>query len=317
MNDNRYYQITKPHEIGELRVSGSHTLYWEQRGNVNGVPIVLLHGGPGSGSNPASTCLFNPKHYRIVSFDQRGCGKSQPQGSTKENNLDRLIKDVNALRQHLGITQWIVYGSSWGSTLSLAYGARYPESCLGFILRSVFLCRQREINWWLYDMRSVFPEYWENFVQLIPVAKRNDLLAAYKRLLNNPATALEAAIAWKTYDIACSSFLPGPQFEVNDAQSTIAAVRIHHHYFANSFFTDNIRLLQGVKRIRHLPLSIIHGRYDMICPAANAYDLAACWDTDNVELEIITEAGHSARISQTLNVAVFVAAERMIQRINV
>lgn len=314
MARNQIYEDAGPHQAGELQVVGGHTLYWEQRGNASGVPVILLHGGPGSKPNPIVYRTFNPNVHRIVSLDQRGCGRSQPLGSVDENNLDRLVDDVDTLRQHLEIDKWIVCGGSWGSTLGLAYGGRYPGSCLGFLLRSIFLCAKGEVHWWLYGMRSVFPEYWDWFAELVPAQERDDLVAAYGRLLSDSATALEAARRWKTYERACSTLVPSPQTENGHAPSTIATARIHNHYFANNFFTDETKLLSGVERMRHLPVSIIHGRYDMICPVANAVDLAAHWGNPGAELTIVEAAGHSIREPGILSAAI-AAAERLTQRI--
>ena len=314
MNGQPIYPISDPYRVGELDVGDGHTLFWAQRGNRQGIPIVLLHGGPGSKPNGLNYRTLDPSVYRIVTFGQRGCGRSRPLGSLEENNLQRLIGDIDALRQHLEIEQWVVCGGSWGSTLGLAYGASHPESCLGFVFRGVFLCTESEVQWWLYGMQTVFPEHWEKFAFQVPVSERGDLVAAYGRLLNDPVTALEAARTWKSYERACSTLLPAEPVVEDDAPSTIAAARIHNHYFANRFYTDDRALLSGVQRIRHLPCSIIHGRYDMICPVVNAFTLAKHWGSQHADLRIIDGAGHSIREPGIL-CAMMTSAEQLAQRI--
>lgn len=305
----------EPYEVGSLAVGGNHTLYWAQHGTPGGIPVVLLHGGPGSGSSSLLPRLFDPKAFRIVSFDQRGCGRSKPLGSLCENDLNQLVEDTEALKRHLNIERWLVCGGSWGSTLGLSYGARYPSSCLGFLLRGIFLCTEKELHWWLYGMRAVYPEHWEKFANLVPRNQRSDLLAGYGRLLNNPETALEAANAWKSYERSCSSFAQLPNVDQSSAEAIIAAARIHHHYFSHSFFAGDESLLAGVTRINHLPAIVVHGRDDMVCPVANAVNLAARWGRENAALDILNEAGHTLREPAMMQ-AMAAAATRMLKRLN-
>ena len=213
------YPEIQPYETGMLPVSTLHQIYWEQVGKPNGVPVVFLHGGPGAGANPTHRRFFDPSHYRVIIFDQRGSGRSRPLGETRDNTTPLLIEDIETLRRKLGIERWIVFGGSWGSTLALAYAEAHPERCLALVLRGIFLCRRSEIDWFLYGIRTFFPEHWRAFAGHIPEAQRDDLLKAYYRLLldPDPAVHMPAARIWSTYEGACSTLLPSAE--------TVAVVR--------------------------------------------------------------------------------------------
>jgi proline iminopeptidase len=290
------YPEIEPHQQGWLAVDETHRLYWEVSGNPHGLPVVFLHGGPGAGASPAHRRFFDPAAYRIVVFDQRGAGRSQPLGELRDNATPYLIADMERLRAHLGIRRWLVFGGSWGSTLALAYGEAHPEACLGFVLRGIFLCRAEEIRWFLYGMRQVFPEVWTRFASHVPDSERGDLLAAYRRRLEHPdpAVHLPAARTWSLYEGACSTLLPSQQALEHFGNDTVALglARIEAHYFAHEIFLPENSLLARVDRIRHLPCVIVQGRYDMVCPAVSAFDLAAAWP--EADLQVVADAGHSA-----------------------
>jgi proline iminopeptidase len=294
------YQLhphVEPYASGYLSVPGGiHRLYYEQSGNPDGVPALFLHGGPGAGAGAMHRRFFDPRYYRIVIFDQRGAGRSEPHGELTDNTTPRLIADIEALRVHLGIQKWLVFGGSWGSTLALAYGEARPERCLGFILRGIFLCRKSEIEWFLRGLRTLFPEAWREFVAPIPEAERGDLLSAFHaRLIDpDPAVHLPAARAWARYEASCSTLLPNPDLVAAFGQdrTALALARIEAHYFKNHIFLPDNSLLDNLDRIRHLPAVIVQGRYDAICPAVSADDLAHAWP--EARYVVVPDAGHSA-----------------------
>ena len=292
------YPAVEPHRTGRLRVSGLHELHWEESGNPAGKPVVFLHGGPGGGTTPAHRRYFDPRRYRVVLFDQRGCGKSTPYAEIRENTTWDLVADVERLRAHLGIERWQVFGGSWGSTLALAYAEKHPERVTELVLRGIFLLRQREIDWFYQEGASwIFPDAWEHYVAAIPPAERGDLVAAFARRLfsDDPAVNLPAAKAWSLWEGSTSKLLPDPEFTAKfgaDA-TTLAFARIECHYFVNKgFFEVDGQLLRDVGRIRHLPCTIVQGRYDQVCPIRSAWDLARAWP--EAELFVVPDAGHSA-----------------------
>jgi proline iminopeptidase len=258
--------------------------------------VLFLHGGPGAGASPAHRRFFDPAHYRIVIFDQRGAGRSTPLGELKDNTTPHLVADIERLRAYLGIDRWLVFGGSWGSTLALAYGEAHPDRCLGFVLRGIFLCRPSEIEWFLYGMRTVFPEIWDRFAGYIPPDDRSNLLDAYRRRLEHPdpSVHMPAARQWSLYEGACSTLLPSPEAlkHFGDDIVALGLARIEAHYFANGIFLPPGSLLDRVDRIRHLPCIIVQGRYDMVCPAVSAFDLHAVWPS--AVLQVVADAGHSA-----------------------
>jgi proline iminopeptidase len=285
-----------PNQSGYLQLDGLHSMYWEESGSPAGIPVVFLHGGPGAGSGPQHRRFFDPANYRVVVFDQRGAGRSRPFGELQDNTTPHLIGDIEALRRHLGIDRWVVFGGSWGSTLALAYAEAQPQSCLGLILRGIFLCRPVEIDWFMYGLRHIFPDQWALFSDHIPAAERADLLLAYHRRLTHPDPAihLPAARAWGTYEGACSTLLPNPATVSHMASDSVALslARIEAHYFVNRIFLPDNSLLDNVNRIRHLPAFIVQGRYDAVCPAMSAHDLHAAWPEANYT--VVPDAGHAA-----------------------
>jgi proline iminopeptidase len=291
------YPPITPYNSGSLPVSALHTIYYEECGNPAGQPIVFLHGGPGGGLMPLYRQMFDPQRYRIVLFDQRGCGKSTPHAELRENTTWDLVSDIEKIRVHLGLDRWLVFGGSWGSTLSLAYAQTHPERCLGLILRGIFLLRRQEIQWFYQAGAShLFPDAWEAYLQPIPPEERDDLVSAYyKRLTSDDlATRLEAAKAWSVWEGSTSKLLldPSIQAHFSAAEFADAFARIECHYFTNGgFFEYDDQLLRNCDRIRHLPTVIVQGRYDVVCPMRSAWDLHRVFP--EAELVVIPDAGHS------------------------
>jgi proline iminopeptidase len=290
------FPAIEPHATGMLDLDGAHSMYWEESGNPQGTPILFLHGGPGAGCSPDHRRFFDPTHYRIVLFDQRGAGRSTPSSATSNNSTEHLIADIERLREHLRIDRWYLFGGSWGSTLALAYGQLHTVCCLGFVLRGIFLGRQREIDWFLYGVRTIFPEAWRAFAGHIPPAERNDLLTAYHRRLRNPDALvhLPAARVWSAYESACSTLRPSSESirQFTSDQVVLNLARIEAHFFVNDRFLRQHDLLGGVTRLRHLPCIIVQGRYDIICPITTADELARAWP--EASYCVVPDAGHSA-----------------------
>ena len=285
-----------PYSSGFLSVDDLHTLYWEQSGNPEGTPIVLLHGGPGAGATPMHRQFFDPDHYRIVIFDQRGAGRSTPLGCIENNTLPLLVQDIETLRQHLNIERWHVFGGSWGSTLGIAYAQAHPERCISMILRGIFMLEQNEIDWFLYGMRSLFPEAWEQFSSLLPEDQQYDLLEGYYERLTEgtPEQQIEAAIRWTLYEGACSSLLPNYETITTPEQKNhaLALARMEAHYFRNNLISIDQSLFNNIDRLRSIPATIVHGRYDVICPIQTAHRLHQLWP--EADYVIVPDGGHSA-----------------------
>lgn len=306
----------EPSAHGFLKRDDGHRIYWEESGNPNGLPVIFLHGGPGAGASPTHRRFFDPKDYRVVIFDQRGAGRSRPHAATAGNTTPHLIGDMEALREHLEIDRWLVFGGSWGATLALAYGIEHPERCLGFVLRGVFLGSADEVDWYLHGMARIQPEANRTFKEHIPAAERGDLLTAYRKRLNdpNPQVHLPAARTWMAYEATCSTLRPnsghfgGPAGE----RAALSLARVSAHYFAHGFFLGDRPLVESVEALTHLPAIIVHGRYDVICPIAAADRLAGAWPGS--ELVIVPDAGHSA-LEPGIRGALVAATEQMKQRL--
>ncbi len=285
-----------PRASGMLALDSLHLMYWEEAGNPGGIPAVFLHGGPGAGSTPQHRRFFDPDAYRIVVYDQRGSGRSRPLGELRDNTTPALIADLEALRRHLGIERWLVFGGSWGSTLAIAYAEHHPERCLALVLRGIFLCRRSEIDWFLYGLRTVYPEPWEKLADFVPAAERGDLLSAFHRRLvdPDPAVHMPAARAWSVYEGSCSTLLPSPDTVAYFAEDVVALglARIEAHYFVNDIFLPQNFLLEQVSRLRAIPGVIVQGRYDMVCPLVSAHELARAWP--QARYRVVPDAGHSA-----------------------
>tara|TARA_B100001029_G_scaffold21636_2_gene14554 strand:- start:5857 stop:6801 length:945 start_codon:yes stop_codon:yes gene_type:complete len=291
------YPKAKVFNSFNLKVSELHSIFVEESGNHNGKPVIFLHGGPGGGISSTYRQYFNPEKWRIIMFDQRGCGKSTPFAELDENTTWDLVNDIEKIRNHLNIDQWVVFGGSWGSTLSLAYSQKHPSACKGLILRGIFLVRKKEIDWFYqYGASNVFPDRWESFLAPIPESKRNNLLSAYYEILtgDDQEKKIEAAKAWSTWEGSSVRLILDDEFisDFGDAKFAEAFARIECHYFMNNCWlpTENY-LIENVNKIRHIPAVIVHGRYDIICPVVQAWDLHKAWP--EADLHIIPDAGHS------------------------
>lgn len=294
---NTFFPEIETFNSGFLKVSDLHTVYFEECGNPKGKPIVFLHGGPGGGCSPDHRRFYDPKYYRIILFDQRGCGKSTPFAELKENTTWDLVSDMEKIREHLKIDKWFVFGGSWGSTLAIAYGITHPERCLGFVLRGIFLCRPWEIKWFYQEGASlIYPDLWEKYWNQIPPEQRGDMVKAYYSQLtsNDHQLKLKAAQVWSTWEASTSKLILDNTFidEYEDPEKALPFARIECHYFINNAFfkTDNY-LLENIHKISHLPCTIVHGRYDVVCPAKNAWELHKAWPKS--KLHFIADSGHS------------------------
>ncbi|RDI50066.1 prolyl aminopeptidase [Nocardia mexicana] len=296
------YPPLEPRREGMLDVGDGQQIYWEESGNPAGKPVVFLHGGPGGGTAPFHRQFFDPQAYRIVLFDQRGCGRSAPHiadGASLETNTTwHLVADIEKLRTHLGIERWQVFGGSWGSTLALAYAQTHPDRVTELVLRGIFLLRRKEIDWYYNGSAGyVYPDQWEKFLAPVPESDRQgDLVSAYHQLLHSPdpEVATAAAVAWSTWEGATSSLLPQPDrvAETAEPRFALAFARIENHYFVNGGFLDDGQLLRDIDRIAHIPAVIVQGRHDIVCPAVSAWDLHRAWP--NSTLHLVGDAGHAA-----------------------
>ena len=292
------YPAIEPFDSGTLPVSPLHTLYYEQCGNPRGKPVVFLHGGPGAGCNAKCRQFFDPSAYRIVLFDQRGCGRSTPHAELRENTTWDLVADIERLREHLKIEKWQVFGGSWGSTLALAYAETHPDRVTELVLRGIFMLRRWELEWFYQKgCDALFPDAWEAYLAAIPENERGDLMAAYHRRLtsDDPAVRLAAAQAWSVWEASTSFLLQDPAYIASSAADrfALAFARIENHYFVNrGFFECDDQLLRDAHRLHGIPAAIVQGRYDVVCPMRSAWDLHRAWP--QAKLEIIPDAGHSA-----------------------
>ena len=296
----RLYPPLKAYRTGRLRVSDLHEIYFEESGNPQGKPAVFLHGGPGGGTDPKMRRFFDPTRYRIVLFDQRGCGKSRPHAELRQNTTWDLVADIEQLREHLGIERWLVFGGSWGSTLALAYAQAHPGRVTELVLRGIFMLRRWELEWFYQNSggaAALFPDLWEQYLEPIPPAERADLIRAYyARLTSEDRTErARAAQAWSGWEGATSYLRTSEQYVAKFAAGAYAEAfaRIECHYFVNGgFFRSDAQLLEDIGRIRHIPAVIVQGRYDVVCPMRSAWDLHRAWP--EADLRIVPDAGHSA-----------------------
>jgi proline iminopeptidase len=282
-----------PNRHGMLAVDALHTVYWEEVGNPNGIPVIFLHGGPGAGLSPQHRRFFDPSAYRVILFDQRGAGKSTPLGEWRSNTTQLLIEDIERLRAMFGIERWLVFGGSWGSTLALAYGQAHPERCLGFVLRGIFLCTPAEIDFFLYGVQWFYPELYDAFIAPIPLEERGDLLKAYttRLLCDDPEKFWPAARAWSRFEGRRVFLLPQEEESSSDTLD-LGVGRLEAHYMANGAFFEDDQLIRNMDRIAHLPAVIVQGRYDVICPPLAAYRLQQAWPGSRMRM--IPDAGHGA-----------------------
>lgn len=292
------YPEIVPHDSGFLAVSDVHRIYYEVSGNPNGKPVVFVHGGPGGGTDPQMRRFFDPKHYRIVLFDQRGCGRSQPHASLHDNTTWHLVADMEQLREHLSIDRWQVFGGSWGSTLALCYAQTHAKRVTELVLRGIFMLRPSELRWFYQEGASyLFPDAWEAYVAPIDPSERDDMIAAYYRRLtsDDPAVRAAAARAWSVWEASTSFLLQRPNYiqHAADDEFSLAFARIECHYFVNrGFFEHADQLLANIDTIRHIPAIIVQGRYDVVCPMRSAWDLHRAWP--QAKLRVVADAGHSA-----------------------
>ena len=289
-----------------LEVSALHTIYYEECGNPNGMPVVFLHGGPGSGCNATQRRFFDPAHYRIILLDQRGCGRSMPQGEVTDNTTNDLVNDIERIRHHLGIARWHVFGGSWGSTLALAYALKHTEQVMSLTLRGIFLSRQSELSWFLGEVKNFHPESWHELCEYLPADKRHDVFAAFEALVfcDDKTICIPAASAWNAYESSMMSLLPrsaglpksaGDKTTENkpDGEVEVARARVQIHYIKHMCFVgERDMLTEAAQKLTHIPTTIVQGRYDMVCPPQTAWDLSRAMP--HATLIMVADAGHSA-----------------------
>lgn len=305
------YPDIGPYQTGYLPLSHPHVMYWEQVGNPNGPAVLFLHGGPGAGAGAVHRRFFDPSFWRLIIFDQRGAGRSRPLGELTDNTTPHLVDDIETLRRHLDIEQWLLFGGSWGSTLALAYAQSHPTRVAGMVLRGVFLGRRSEVAWFLDSMGCIFPEAHAAFLAHLTPEEREDVLGSYLvRLCSpDPAIHMPAARAWSTYEGLCSTLLPAPDMVASFAmdRSALGLARIEAHYFVHDLFLPEGGLLAHMHRLDGIACEIVQGRYDMICPPITAFELAATWRT--ARLTVVPDAGHSA-LEPGVRRALIAAVER-------
>jgi len=311
------YPEIKPYKTHRFALEAPHEIYVEESGNPDGVPVVFLHGGPGSGCQDYHRRFFDPQCYRIVLFDQRGSGKSTPHASLENNTTQALMADMEAIRSKLGIKQWVVFGGSWGSTLALAYAEAFSQRELGLILRGIFLCRPKEIEWFYQQgAHRIFPDYWEDYIAPVAQSDRHNMVSAYYKLLtsDNEQTRLKAANAWSVWEGRTATLL-GDEDTVahfSDPHTALSLARIECHFFMNNAFLEDNQLIRDAWRLRDIPGVIIHGRYDVVCPIESAWELHKAWP--EAKLQIIQDAGHAAS-EPGIQKALVAAADAMLDRI--
>ncbi|WP_238843393.1 prolyl aminopeptidase [Thiomicrorhabdus xiamenensis] len=297
MNYSHLYPPIEPYVQHSLQVDSTHSLHIEECGNPEGIPVLFVHGGPGGGYGPVHRQFFDPNAYRIVLFDQRGCGQSRPHACLTNNTTAHLIEDIEKIRRHLKIDQWLLFGGSWGSTLSLLYAQSYPERTLGLILRGIFLCRDEDVNWFYQQGADRFyPEYWKDFIAPVDEEKRGNMIESYYELLtsDNEIARMRAAEAWSVWEGRTSNLQTDPDVvnHFGDPFHALAMARIECHYFRHQAFIEDNQILKHADRIAHLPITIVHGRYDMVCPVNQAFELAE--QLPEADLIICSHSGHSA-----------------------
>ena len=289
---NFLFECLPSFQEGYLDVKNGHKIYYEQYGNPEGKPVLFLHGGPGAGFSNSHKSFFDPKTFRVIFFDQRGSGKSIPYAETDNNNTENLIADIESLRNVLKIDNWYLFGGSWGSTLALLYGIQFPQRCLGFILRGIFLGTIDEINWFIYDIKKFFPEAYNKFISHVPITHRNNVLEWFYQQLrtNNRSLSLKAASVWAEYENSCSSleYVERPV----SGENALAIAKIETHYFINNCFIKDDFIISNIHKIAKIPAVIVQGRHDVICPPFNALHLSEIWDASTIQ--IVEDAGHSA-----------------------
>ncbi len=291
------YPEIKPYQTHRLAVTEPHNLYIEESGDPDGIPVLFVHGGPGGGCSGKNRCFFDPERYRIILFDQRGAGRSTPHAELENNHTQALLDDIEAIREHLGIEQWLLFGGSWGSTLSLLYAQSYPERVMGLILRGIFLCRDEDLQWFYQHGASlIFPDYWQDYLHPIPKDRRDHMIQAYYDLLtgDNELARMGAAKAWSLWEGRCATLRPNHEVveHFGEPHVALALARIEAHYFINQGFIEPDQILKNADKLSDIPGIIVHGRYDMICTLDNAVSLHDRWPES--QLNIIRDAGHAS-----------------------
>ena len=296
MVNEHFRPSVSPFAEGMLAVDDRHSLYWEQCGEPSGIPMLFLHGGPGAGCSETDRRFFDAAAFHVVLFDQRGCGRSRPLGELRDNTIDHLVADIEQLREHLEIDKWHVFGGSWGSTLALYYAQQHPDRVLSLVLRGIWMLRNAELDWWLYEIGQIQPELWNEFVGFLPEDERGDILAGYWRRLTGADrdVALEAARRWSVYEGSCCTLLPNDEFAGAFAEDDMAwsLARLEAQYFRAGYAASDDLILGHVDRLRGIPAFAVHGRYDIVCPVRNLDDLRAAWP--DLDWEIVADAGHSS-----------------------
>ncbi len=301
------YPELSPYVQHSLAVEPPHVLHVEECGNPQGIPVLFVHGGPGAGCEDYHRRFFDPERYRIILFDQRGCGRSTPHASLDGNTTQALVMDMERIREHLGVDKWLLFGGSWGSTLSLVYAEAHPQRVLGLVLRGIFLCRSHEIRWFYQEGASrLFPEYWQSYLSPIPETERHDLVSAFYRRLTgeNEMERMAAAKAWSLWEGRTSTLKPSEAVVDHFANpyTALSLARIECHYFVNDSFLEADQILRDADRLKGIPGVIVHGRYDVVCPVENAWQLKQAWP--EAELKVIPDAGHSASEPGTVDALV-------------
>lgn len=295
MLDKILYPAIEPYKHDFLPVSDGHNIYWEECGNPDGLPVIFLHGGPGAGCSPHDRRFFDPAFYRIILIDQRGCGRSQPHLSLESNTTWHLINDIEVLRNYLQIKKWVVFGGSWGSTLALVYAESYPASCYELVLRGIFLGREKDIQWYLNGTREIYPDYWFRFQNFLPKEEQGDLLGSYYNRVTNSdeEISVPAAKSFCLFEFSCANLIPNQSImrALENKDFSLSFARAECHYFYNKCFLDENYILENISKISHIPIVIVHGRYDILCPLSQAHLLAE--SHGNTKLNIIEGAGHS------------------------
>jgi proline iminopeptidase len=295
--DRLLYPPIEPLKTGFIAPDSTHNIYWEVSGNPAGRPVIVLHGGPGGGSSAGVRRFFDPEHYMIIQYDQRGCGQSTPLACLENNTTEYLVSDISLIADHLDIKEFHLFGGSWGSTLALAYAETHPERCLSLTLRGIFLMRQSEIDWFMTQMGAFFPEAYDAFSDAFPETPEDQLLESFYAALtgDDPAAKGRAAIAWSRFEASCCTLIPdkGLIDSCNDPEGTLPISLLEAHYFIHNKFDPDDALLRNVDRIQNIPATLVQGRYDIICPPRTAWELKKHWP--NAHLEMIADAGHSSR----------------------
>lgn len=313
----RLFPEISPNFNDMLDVGDGHQVYYEESGNKDGIPVLFVHGGPGAGCASSHRQFFDPSQYRIILFDQRGCGRSTPHAELKSNTTDHLVADMEKIRSELGIKQWLLFGGSWGSTLSLVYAQSHPDRVLGLILRGIFLCRPAEVRWFYQEgANKIFPDHWQHFVHPIPENEHDDLLTAhYQRLTGDDDIArMASAKAWSVWEGRCSTLLPKRSVLdfFSNPHTALSLARIETHFFMNNSFLEPNQILANTEKLKDIPGIIVQGRYDVVCPMESAWELNRAWP-DSI-LEIIPDAGHAAFESGIIN-ALIMATEDFARRL--